>query len=147
MSITAFLATAFIESFSPGPRMLACTFPAPSPDESAISLEVEARPSLMDRTDPFYGLVHLENESRVGGLAQPIERTDDRDVLIRAQASDEMFYTIGLRDDGLAALNLLRINAEGDAERSAERVETRSGACSDYQRFLDTWLSSDSDTP
>lgn len=140
MSISAFLATAFFESFSPGPRMLACTFPAPTPEEAAISIEVEARPSLKDSIDQFYVLVHLENERRVGGLAQPIDRTNDRDVLIRAQTSEEMFYTIGLRDDGLAALNLLRINTE----RSTERVETRSGACRDYQQVLDTWLSSES---
>lgn len=141
MSLTAFLATTLIETLDPGPRMLACTFPAPSPSDATISLEVEARPSLMDRDDQFYVLVHLGDERRVGGLAQPIDRTDDRDVLIRAQASEELFYTIGLRDDGLAALNLLRIRPTPDSER----VETRSGACRDYQRVLDTWLSSESD--
>lgn len=141
MSFTAFLATALIETLAPGPRMLACTFPAPSPADAAISLEVEARPSLMDRDGQFYVLVHLGDERRVGGLAQPIDRTTDRDVLIRAQASEELFYTIGLRDDGLAALNLLRIRPTPDAER----VETRSGECRDYQKVLDTWLSSESD--
>lgn len=143
MSISAFLATAFIETFSPGPRMLACTFPAPTPEETPISIEVEERPSLMDRRDQFRVLVHLENERRVGGLAQPIERTVDRDVLIRAQASNDIFYTIGLREDGLAALNLLRITSE----RATERLETRSGACRDHQHVLDTWLNSETKIP
>jgi hypothetical protein len=139
MSITAFLVTAFIEAMSPGPRMLACTFPAPSPDERPISLAVEARPSLMDRVDQFRVSVHLADEGEFGGLAQPIDRTDARDVLIRARASDETFYTIGLRDDGLAALNLLKVRTEAEQSRM---VETRKGACRDFKRVLDTWLSS-----
>ena len=138
MSITAFLATAFIESFTPGPRMLACTFPAPTPEQAAISVEVEARPSLMDRDNQFRVLVHLGDERQVGGLAQPIDRTDDRDVLIRAQTSTEMFYTIGLRDDGLASLNLLRVGQKTEVEPT----ETRRGECRDYQQVLDSWLGS-----
>ncbi len=137
MSISAFLVTAFIESFSPGPRILACTFPAPKEGVPPISLAVEARPSLMDRADRFRVRVQLDDNAgnSVAGLAQPIERTADRDVLIRAQAPDETYYTIGLRDDGLAALNLLRTVGE-----EAEHLETREGACRDFKRVLDAWL-------
>ena len=139
MSISAFLVTAFIESFGPGPRILACTFPAPTDETQPISLAVEARPSLMDRVDRFRVMVQIDfdAENAVAGLAQPIERTDDRDVLIRARAADETYYTIGLRDDGLAALNLLR--TVGD---EAEHLETREGACRDYKAVLDDWLQS-----
>lgn len=137
MSISAFLVTAFIETFAPGPRMLACTFPAPTDAAQPISLAVEARPSLMDRVDRFRVSVQIDKdaENAVAGLAQPIERTADRDILIRAQASDETYYTIGLRDDGLAALNLLRTIGN-----EAEHLETREGACRDYKRVLDAWL-------
>ncbi len=70
------------------------------------------------------------------GLAQPIDRTADRDVLIRAETADSTFYTIGLRDDGRAALNLLRV------DETSERRETRAGTCRDPEGFIDTWLTS-----
>ncbi len=69
-------------------------------------------------------------------MAQPIDRTEDRDVLIRAETSDKTFYTIGLREDGLAALNLLQVG-EADALR-----ETRQGTCRDHKVLLNTWLTS-----
>ena len=141
MSISAFLVTAFIETLSPGPRIVACTFPAPTPGEHAISLAVEARPSLLDRADRFRVRVHIDHDSahEVGGLVQPIDRTEERDVLIRARAANETYYTVGLRDDGLAALNLLRTS---DGEQEAERLETRRGACQDFKAALDSWLKS-----
>ena len=136
MSLSAFLVTAFIETFAPGPRMLLCTFPPADAGARPISVAVEARPSLMDRADRFRVRVHLDDAGDVGGLAQPIERTDARDVLIRTEAAGETYYTIGLRDDGLAALNLLR--AHGDAVTPTQ--ETRRGACRDFKGVLDTWL-------
>jgi hypothetical protein len=134
MPIGAFLVTAFIETLSPEP--LACTFPAPEPDRPPISLSVEARPSLMDRIDRFRVRVLLPKSGEIVGHARPIDRTADRDVLIRTRTAGKAFLTIGLRDDGSAALDFLRVTSSD----GFERVETREGACRDYHDVLDRWL-------
>ena len=138
MSLGALAMSAFIEFLEPGPRMASCTFPATEPDQRAISVVVEARPSLMDVGERYRISLHLGNEREVAGLAQPIDRTDERDVLIRARASDQLIYTIGLRDDGRAALNLLRVSRAKDGGGT----ETRTGACHDFMALMNAWLRS-----
>ena len=139
MSIPALIISMALDSFSPGPKMLACTFPAPDRASEAIRLRVEALPSLTDSSSKFRVRLHLDEVSQYRGLAGPIDRTDARDVLIRAEALDQTFYTIGVRDDGKAALNLLRV-----VKRDAQpvRQETRAGSCSDFGPYIDTWLTS-----
>ena len=137
MSITAFLVSAFLEAVVPGPKLLACTFPAADPGQNPIGVRVEAMPSLKDRTDRYRIRIYLDDESEFRGLAQPIDKTDDRDVLIRARAAGQLFYTIGLRDDGKAALNLLEVRPQ----KTPERQETRAGTCRDFEGYLDSWLS------
>lgn len=138
MSISALLVTAFIDAIGPEPRTVSCIFPATSPGDSPISVAVEARPSLMDASGRFRVRLHLSDEKEFGGLAQAIDRTDDRDVLIRARAAHDLVYTIGLRDDGMAALNMLRVLPE----TSEGRTETREGACRGFMAVLNSWLRS-----
>ena len=141
MSIPALIISMALESFSPGPNMLACTFPASesASASAAIRLRVEALPSLTDSPNMFRIRLHLDGASQYRGLAGPIDKTDARDVLIRARTRNQTYYTIGLRDDGKAALNLLRVE-----KRDAQPVqqETREGSCSGFAPYIDTWLTS-----
>ena len=136
MSFTALLISAIINLAAPSERVLACTFPAQTPDEQPIRIRVESLPSLRDNGNIFRVRLLLGASGEFRGMAQPIDRTEDRDVLIRAETSDKTFYTIGLRDDGLAALNLLQLG-ETDPHR-----ETRRGTCRDHKVLLNTWLTS-----
>lgn len=138
MSISALMVTALLEHLTPGPRMASCTFPPTEPGGRPITVSVEPRPSLMDVEHRFRVRLHLGGEAHIAGLAQPIDRTEERDVLIRARASGEFSYTIGVRDDGLAALNLLPLG--GIVE--GQRAETRKGACRGFSLLLDAWLRS-----
>ncbi len=138
MSLAALAITAAVGTLSAGPHMVSCTFPATAPGEGTIRVAVEARPSLMDVDERYRISLHLGDEGEAPGLAQPIDRTEERDVLIRARASNDLVYTIGLRDDGRAALNLLRIaRSAGGA-----RTETREGHCHDHRPLLNAWLRS-----
>ena len=138
MSLIALLASALLDLAAPGSKLLACHFPAPDPGKAAISVKVEATPSLQDRADLFHIRMHLGRVGEYGGLVQPIDRTDDRDVLIHAKTAGDIFYSIGLRDDGQAALNRLTFR---DKKASKAR-ETRSGTCSNFENYLDDWLTS-----
>ncbi len=139
MSIPALIISMALESFSFGPGMLACAFPATDPAALPISVRVEALPSLRDSDGRFRIRLHLDDVAQYRGLAGPIVRTEARDVLIRAEARNKTFYTIGVRDDGKAALNLLRVES-----RDAQPVqqETREGRCSGVERYIETWLAS-----
>jgi hypothetical protein len=135
MSFVAMMISAVMDLSAPAERVLACTFPSADESRRPISVKVEALPSLRDADGIFRIRLSLESAGAFRGMAQPIERTTDRDVLIRAEAGEGTFYTIGLRDDGRAALNLLRADP-------SEYRETRAGTCRDPQNVLDTWLTS-----
>ena len=138
MSLPALLVSAILEIAAPDPAQLACSFPGRGPAETTISLRVEALPLQVTDRPLFRVRMHLPRLGAFKGLAQPIDMTEERDVMIRAEASDQTFYTIGLRDDGRAALNLLRV-ADGP---EPIRHETRPGTCRDHRRLIDTWLTS-----
>lgn len=77
--------------------------------------------------------IHLGREA-IRGRVVPFDKSEARDVVMRARAGDEV-YLIAVRDDGSA---VLRYRATAD---SAETL-TSQGSCRNFERHLDRWLSS-----
>ena len=136
--LTATLVTALIETFSLAPRPVHCTFPAARAHEAPIELRVTPRPSLKDRPGAYRVEFEIDGRLRLFGAAQPIPRTERRDAILRAVQNETRFYTLGIDDRGVAALNVL-----DTAETTVNsRDHTRSGRCQNYERYLDDWAGS-----
>ncbi len=136
--ITALIATALIETFTPGPKPMACIFPASAQHERPIELRLTARPSLKDSPGLYRVEFDLGGSLRLFGAAQPMTATAGRDIIVRAVQDQTRFYTVGIDDQGAAALNVQ------DTASTAEsaRAQTRTGSCRNYQRYIDTWATS-----
>ena len=133
VSIIALLAPALFDVIDMARPQMVCAFAA---DGAGIPAEVRiVDPELeMTANGQFKIDIHMGREA-FHGRAVPYEKSEARDVVMRARAGDEAVYLIALRDDGTA---LLRYKPAGE---NAEIV-TSQGSCKDFQRHLDRWLSS-----
>ncbi len=136
--ITALIATALIETFTPGPKPMACTFPASAQNESPIELRLMARPSLKDSPGIYRVEFDVDNGLRLFGAAQPIASTAGRDIIVRAVQGKTRFYTVGIDDRGSAALNV----QDTAMPRTTSPALTRTGSCRNFERYLDRWATS-----
>lgn len=136
MSLITLLAPALFEIMGAATPQMVCAF-RPKDEEDAPATVVRIiDPDLEVTTTGQYKIeVFLENEE-VPGRAVPYEKSEARDVVMRARTSDRTVYLIALRDDGTA---LMRYRPAEDAEAE---IVTKTGSCSKYERFLDKWLSS-----
>lgn len=122
----------FMEALAPEAAAIKCEFPAETVTEKAISITLEPRPSLKDQPGLFRVLMDLNHGAvSVRAAAQPITSTDDRDILVRGVTARRSIYTIGLREDGMAALNMKTKSAD----------TTRVGACRNFETHFNRWLS------
>ena len=101
VSIIALLAPALFDVIEMTRPPMVCAFPA----AEAPGLPREVRivdPELeMTTNGQFKVAVQLGDEALHGRVA-PYEKSDARDVVVRARAEDEAVYLIALRDDGTA---------------------------------------------
>lgn len=132
----ALVVSLFLESFGLGPAQMACTFPDPEDNQTRITVKVEPLPSLKDGQDGYRVRMEFDGSLSVLAAAGPITTTSERDVMIRGVTEDETFYTLGLREDGAAALNLMWTRPRGEAPRQ----HTRIGACENHERHMQKWL-------
>lgn len=114
-----------------------CDFPSPDGGASMIYVELEPRPSLKDQPGLYRVAMTLNGQGPLHASAKPIVSTLDRDVLIQGRTKRHHTYSLGLRDDGKAALNISKPGA------SAEEVvkTTRIGDCHGHSVHLQKWLS------
>ena len=112
-----------------GAAPIACTFRGESWQEPVVAVQLEPVPSLKDRPGLYRVMMHL-GAQKVRANAQPIDTTADQDVMIRAKAGAETYYTIGLREDGAAAMHVAH---DGSGR-------TLTGQCQYHERWFPGWL-------
>lgn len=95
-----------------------------------VYIVLEPSPSLWDRPDQFRLRVTM-NDRTMLAKARPIADTQDRDVMINTTGKRSRALSIGLREDGRAALNIRSQNAE---------PRTLRGACNGNLEVIDRWL-------
>ena len=108
---------------------IACTFAGETREDPVVAVTLEPVPSLKDRPGLYRVMMHL-GEAKVRANAQPIANTSEPDVMIRAKAGTETYYTIGLREDGAAAIHIAQ-NGGG---------MTLVGDCQHHEPWFPGWL-------
>ena len=136
--LKALVLTSLVEAFSPGTTPIQCEFPGLDATEKPITVQLEPRPSLKDQPGLFRVIMDLNGRLSLRASAQPILSTEDRDILIRGITKKKSMYSLGIRDDGKAALNIqLRLAGANEVSKS-----TRVGQCQGMQAHIDRWLPS-----
>ena len=135
--LNALILTVFVETFAPmGSTAIHCDFPGRDAAETSIHVTLDPQPSLKDQPGLYRVTMGLNGRMSLKASAQPIHSTEDRDILIRGITARKSMYTIGLRDDGVAALNMQTKRAGDDEVSKATRI----GACRNFEAQLDRWL-------
>ncbi|MEM9970134.1 MAG: hypothetical protein AAF762_03400, partial [Pseudomonadota bacterium] len=116
------------------PSGISCEFPSTGSGDHGIALWLDDRPSLKDQPGLYRVELRMDGDTRVLATAQPVTTTDARDALVVARPAETVVLTLGLRDDGKAALSL-RQGVDGKAE-------TRIGTCRGHEQPLRRWLAS-----
>jgi hypothetical protein len=133
VSIAALLAPALFDVMAMTRPPIICAFP----DAYAPGLPREVRiadPEFdMSTNGQFKVAIRFGDEALLGRVA-PSDKSEARDVVVRARAGDEV-YLIALRDDGTA---LMRHRPAEDADK----VLISEGSCTGFEALLDRWLQS-----
>jgi hypothetical protein len=132
--IVALLAPALFDVLEMARPPMVCAFPG----AEAPGLPREVRivdPELEMTTNGQFKVGVSFGTEVLHGRVAPYEKSDARDVVVRARAEDEAVYLIALRDDGTA---LMRYRP---AEDGAE-VLTSQGSCTGFEALLNRWLQS-----
>jgi hypothetical protein len=134
MSILALLAPAIFDVIEVTRPPMVCAFSGG--EAPGLPAEVRVVDPHLDMTEngQFKVAIHLGTEA-LHGRVVPYDKSEARDVVMRARGEDEAVYLIALRDDGTA---LLRYKP---ATEGAE-VMTSQGSCTGYEALLDRWLAS-----
>ena len=131
--LIAWLAPALSEIVEMTRPPILCTFP----DASAAGLPAQVRiidpEAEVTPNGQFKIAMHL-GAAALTGRVLPDDRSEARDVVMRARGKGDAVYLIALRDDGVA---LLRYRAAD----GAEAIEAE-GACTGFERHLARWLAS-----
>jgi hypothetical protein len=133
VSIIALFAPALFEVLEMARPQMVCAFSGA--DGAGLSAEVRiVDPELeMTANGQFKVDIHLGNEA-LHGRVVPYDKSDARDVVMRARGGGEEVYLIALRDDGTA---LLRYKPAEGAD-----TLTSKGSCTGFERHLERWLAS-----
>ena len=135
--LNALILTVFVDfTGQMGSTAIHCDFPGATPEDKPIRVVLDPHPSLKDQPGLYRVMMDLNGLVSLKAAAQPIQTTEDRDILIRGARGKAATFTIGLRDDGRAAFNMQTRGAE-DAN---VKKSTRIGACRGYEAHLNKWL-------
>lgn len=134
MSIIALLAPALFDILDMARPQMVCAFR--DADGTRIPAEIRVvDPELEMTTNGQFKIdIHMGRQA-LHGRVVPYDKSEARDVVMRARAADEAVYLIALRDDGSA---LLRYRPAGDDAK----VLSSEGSCTGFKRQLDRWLAS-----
>ncbi|MBT8456197.1 MAG: hypothetical protein KJO15_08860 [Alphaproteobacteria bacterium] len=134
--LATLIVTTLLETLGLGPRPMTCSFVTTGPGDAAIEVVLHPRPSLKD-TPGRYRVEMVVNDSlKLPASAQPIATTKGRDIMVRGVDRKDVFYTIGVDEQGNAALNVLWTKPVASAPREVTRV----GTCRNHKRYIDQWL-------
>lgn len=129
--LNAMIVALVMDVVAPATTQIHCEFPGKTVTQKPIHVVLDPRPSLKDQPGLFRVMMDLNGAFSVRGAAQPITSTEDRDILVRGITSKKSVYTIGLREDGVAALSM----------QTKRATNTRVGACRNFESHFDRWLS------
>lgn len=107
-----------------------CDFPSPIEGGKNLRVLLDPMPSLKDQPGLYRVILRVEGNTPLKAAAQPVNSTPDRDVVIRAKTAPETTLSLGMRDDGTAALTL------------TNTATTRIGACTGLTPHINRWLPS-----
>ena len=107
-----------------------CTFERP--EKSAVEVRLDPLPSLKDQPGLFYARMMFDGHPPLTATVRPISSTPGRDVMIRAVARKQTFYTIAVDAQGTAAFNMMH-STQPDAQ------QTYVGSCRSYEQHLTRW--------
>ena len=136
--LNALILFVFVESAATENGTIRCEFPGKEGNEKPIHVVLEPNPSLKDQPGLYRVMMELNGRPSLRALAQPITTTAERDVMIRGLHGETTLYTVGLRDDGTAALNL----KFGRSRDELENKLTRTGECRGFEAHLNRCLPS-----
>ena len=143
MSMMALMIAGFLDLATGPAKPIVCDFRPDQPGAAILSVRMTPVPSLKDRREVWRVKMELSaaattGRMRVRASAKPIEQTEERDVLIRGVSRSQTRFTLGLRDDGVAALSII----QPATDTTAQTEETRVGTCSNVEDHLGQWLTS-----
>ena len=109
-----------------------CNFPLEDRSQPTLSVELRPTPSLRDKPGLFRMKMRVGARDPLQATAQPIDKTETRDMAVTAKGADDLYYALGLNDDGQAALNI-RLGG-------TTASETFFGTCQGADKHMDRWL-------
>lgn len=128
---------AMLQSVEGLPKGIRCEFPAADTGGKPVRVVLDPMPSLKDQPGLYRVMMEIEGKLTLKAAVQPIPSTDERAVLVRAKSPAKAIVTLGMRDDGTAALTMTAPGATSPAEQT-----TRIGACRGADHHFNRWLSS-----
>lgn len=136
--LQAALLAAIVAATAPEDAPIECRFPGTDAAEKTIRILLEPKPSLKDQPGLYRVIMEMNERVSLRASARPISSTSERDILLHAVTRKKSVYSLGLRDDGRAALNIRKPDPDGgEADKS-----TRMGHCSNFKEHMDRWLTS-----
>lgn len=131
--ISALLLTSLLHPFGFGVHPMECHFRAIQHGDTPVAVILAPLPSLKDAPGNFRVEMIVNGSLKLSAHAQPIATTPGRDVMVRGVAERAIFYTIGIDDEGHAALSVTMTEPDGAPPRRVTRV----GTCQNHRLFID----------
>jgi hypothetical protein len=131
VSIIALLAPALFDAIEIARPQMVCAFSGADGPGLPAEVRIVDTEFEMTANGQFKVDILLGSQSLAGRVV-PYEKSDARDVVMRARDGGDAIYHIALRDDGTA---LLRYRAADGAETLTSR-----GSCTGFEPHLDRWL-------
>ena len=111
---------------------ITCSFALKDSAQPNLDVALRPAPSLRDKPGFYRVKMRVGTRTPVQATAQPIENTESRDIAVTAKSPDDLYYALGLTQNGQAALNIRM----GGTTAS----ETLFGTCQGVGKHMDRWL-------
>ena len=111
-----------------------CLFPADDGGGKTLQVVLDPMPSLKDQPGLYRVFMEIEGQVTLKAAAQPIATTEDRDVLFLARHGQDSVFTLGVQENGQAALS--------QRTSQTSKAKTRLGVCAGAAQHINRWLPS-----
>ncbi len=113
------------------PSAMACGFPPASVGEPAIQIEIAQNETISTLPGTLGVVMRLSTGASIAGQLQAAPFRETGGILIAASPASQVYYTLSLHPDGVAALNIRDMR-----NRTQIREVTRSGTCQAHEEFM-----------
>ena len=111
-----------------------CLFPATEGEGKSLQVVLDPMPSLKDQPGLYRVFMEIEGQVTLKAAAQPIATTEDRDILFLARHGQTSVFTLGVQENGQAALS--------QRTNQSSKAKTRTGICDGASHHIHRWLPS-----